>query len=539
MPPREPRAISKSQFLAGVQCLKQLWWRVHEPRAPELAPTPDQQARFTAGLKVGEVARSYVPGGELVGYRHWEVEQKLAETRALMARRPPALYEAAFAADGAYAVVDILARDGDGYRLIEVKSSTSVKKEHLPDVALQLHVVQRSSVATTGVELMHLNRECRHPDLSNLFTRADVAEDIRHWVPQVPEIVAAQRAALAGPLPDVAIGDQCFEPFECPFFARCWPKWPPDHVSNLYLMRRRALELVAKGYHSIHDLPGELRLNPMQLRQVRAVRSGAMIVESGLVEGLREFEGPLAFIDFETVAPAIPVWPGCRPWENVPVQFSVHLEQPGGGWRHSAWLAEGPEDPRPELAERLVDACRDARALVAYHASFERDCLRVLALGAPHLAADLGEMELRLRDLLPAVRNHIYHPDFGGGFSLKKVLPALVPELTYDDLEIRDGAIATVELWRLMFERDQMSARHRERLRRALLRYCERDTWAMVRLLERLRGIAETVAVAPAPQPEPAAEPAAVEPAVVELRRAPARAAKRRPPPYVQLELDL
>ncbi len=328
---------------------------------------------------------------------------------------------------------------------------------------------------------------------------------------------------------------QCFEPYECPFRRRCWPEWPEDHISTLYLMRRRALELEARGYHSIHDLPGDLRLNPMQARQVRAVKSGSLVVEPGLVEGLREFEGPLAFIDFETVAPAIPVWPGCRPWENVPVQFSVHLQDRAGGWRHVEWLADGPGDPRPALAERLVEACRNATALVAYHASFERDCLRVLALGAPHLATELSEMELRLLDLLPAVRNHVYHPKFGGRFSLKAVLPALVPDLTYDDLEVRDGAQATVELWRLVFERDALTTRRAERLRRALLRYCERDTWAMVRLLERLREIAATLVVAPTVA---AAGDAEGEPAPVLVRRA-ARGAARPAPKAVQLDLGL
>lgn len=539
MPPAAPRLLSKSLFLAGVQCLKLLWWRAHEPQAPELAPTPDQQARFDAGRRVGEVARAYVPGGTLIGYRHWEIDQKLAETRSALARGAPTVYEGALSGDGAYAAVDILERRRDGFGLIEVKSSTSVKKEHLPDVALQVHLARASGLDVRGAEVMHLNRECRHPDLSNLFTRVDVTGDIGHWLSQIPEIVAAHRGVVAGPLPDVAIGDHCFEPYECPFFKRCWPAWPEHHVSTLYLMRRRALELEAKGYRSIHDLPGDLRLNPMQARQVRAVQSGALVVEPGLVDTLREFERPLAFIDFETIAPAIPVWPGCRPWENVPVQFSVHLETPTG-WRHEQWLAEGSDDPRPELAEKLVAACRDARALVAYHASFERDCLRVLAYAAPHLAPELGEMELRLRDLLPAVRNHVYHPDFRGSFSLKSVLPALVPELTYDDLDVKDGARATVELWRLVFESETLGARQVARLRRALLAYCERDTWAMVKLLERLRELAATLIVAPTVA-EPGEEPVpelAPQLAPALLRRARGRAAAP-PPRAVQLDLGL
>lgn len=535
MPPSAPRLLSKSLFLAGVQCLKQLWWRWHEPKAPELAPTADQQARFAAGRRVGEVAREYVPGGELIGFRHWEIEQKLADTRRRLAAQPAVLYEAAFAADDAYAAVDILARDGDGYRLVEVKSSTSVKREHQPDVALQLHLARRNGLEVAGVEVMHLNRECRFPDLGNLFIRTDVARDIAHWVPQVPEIVAAQRAALVGPLPDVAIGDHCFDPYPCPFSRRCWPEWPDDHISTLYLMRRRGLELEAKGYRSIHDLPGDLKLNPMQARQVRAVKDGSLVVEPGLVAALDEFAGPLAFIDFETVAPAIPVWTGCRPYENVPVQFSVHTRRADGTWHHDQWLAEGPGDPRPELAERLVAACASAQALVAYHAAFERDCLRVLALGAPHLATELGEMELKLLDLLPAVRNHVYHPQFGGSFSLKAVLPALVPELNYDDLDVRDGAAATLALWQLVFERETLLARDATRLRQALLRYCERDTWAMVKLLDRLRELAATVAVAPTTTGE-VTEPAEPEPVL--LRRARGRTS-RSAVRGVQLDLGL
>jgi predicted RecB family nuclease len=537
MPPRAPRPLTKSLFVAGIQCHKLLWWRAHEPNAPELAPTPDQQARFEAGRRVGELARQYVPGGELIGFRHWEMEQKVEDTRRRLAAGAGALYEAAFAAGGAYAAVDILERDGDGVRLVEVKSSTSAKPEHLPDVALQVHVARAAGLDVRGAEVMHLNRECRHPDLSNLFTRTDVVQDLAHWLPQMPDLVAAQRAVVEGPLPDVPIGDHCFDPHECPFFKRCWPAQPADHISTLYLMRRRALELEAEGLHSIHDLPGDLRLNAVQARQMRAVQSGSLVVEPGLVEALREFDGPIAFIDFETVAPAIPIWPGCRPWENVPVQFSVHLLDRTGTWRHVEWLAEGAEDPRPALAERLVEACRYAGALVAYHASFERDCLRVLALGAPHLAVELGEMELRLLDLLPAVRNHVYHPGFGGRFSLKSVLPALVPELTYDDLEIRDGARATVELWRLIFERDVLTARHVARLRRALLRYCERDTWAMVKLLERLRELATTLVVAPTAAAA-SGEEAVEETGPVLVRRA-ARGAARPARRAVQLDLGL
>jgi predicted RecB family nuclease len=174
----------------------------------------------------------------------------------------------------------------------------------------------------------------------------------------------------------------------------------------------------------------------------------------------------------------------------VPVQFSVHVEDRGrgGGLAHHQWIADGPEDPRPALAEALVAACAGARKVVAYYASFERECIRQLREAVPRFAKELERIEHRLVDLLPAVRNHVYHPDFGGGFSIKKTLPALVPGLSYADLKIQDGEIATVELQRLMLEGDRTPPAERAALREALLRYCERDTWAMVKVLEKLRG---------------------------------------------------
>jgi len=171
----------------------------------------------------------------------------------------------------------------------------------------------------------------------------------------------------------------------------------------------------------------------------------------------------------------------------VPVQFSVHVEERGRGLTHRRWIADGPDDPRPALAEAVVEACAGARRVVAYYASFERECLRQLREAVPKLARELERIERRLVDLLPTVRNHVYHPDFGGGFSIKKTLPALVPGLSYADLKVRDGEVATVELQRLMLS--GLAAGERAELREALLRYCERDTWAMVKMLERLRSL--------------------------------------------------
>jgi hypothetical protein len=181
----------------------------------------------------------------------------------------------------------------------------------------------------------------------------------------------------------------------------------------------------------------------------------------------------------------VPVWPGCHPYEQVPVQFSCHV--PGAtGLAHHAWLAEGPSDPREAFARALLTACAGARTIVAYNAPFEKGCVVALARALPHLESELTALSSRIVDLLPIVRDNVYHPDFGGSFSIKSVLPALVPGLGYADLEIRDGSAAATTLEALLLDAGSFSPSEHEALRESLLDYCERDTLAMVRLHERL-----------------------------------------------------
>ncbi len=474
--------------MAGLQCHKLLWWMVHEPTAPELEFDGRVSATMDQGARVGELARTYVPGGLLIDLPYNAYSERLAATEEALRRGSSVIYEAAFRADNVFVSVDILELRGTRARLVEVKSTTSVKEHHLFDVAIQTHVLRRGGLDVARMEIMHLNRQCAYPDLSNLFVRQDVTEAVEGILAKIPGEIAAQATMLTGELPSVAVGDHCLAPWECPFVERCWPERPPHHVSTLYAMRQRALELDQDGYHTIHDLPDDLVLGAIADRQRRAVRTGQVVVEPGLAQALESFIPPLAFLDFETVGLAIPVWNGCHPYDAVPVQFSCHVLQADGGVTHHAWLAEGQADPRAALAERVVTACAGARTVVAYNAGFERGCLQNLAEAVPRLAEPLMRIADRLRDFLPVVRNHVYHPDFGGSFSLKRVLPALVPDLRYDTLPIADGQSATLELVRLLFQANQLDPEVKEQLRRDLLQYCDRDAWGLIKLLECLRG---------------------------------------------------
>ncbi|HEX9581750.1 MAG TPA: DUF2779 domain-containing protein [Gemmatimonadales bacterium] len=480
-----PIRLSKSRFVAGWQCPKRLWWTVHEPAAEELKPDKVLQDRFDQGTHVTALARTRFPGATLIppGADRARIEA----TRLALDFGAPAVLEAAFAAEDVFVAADVLLRERDGLTLIEVKSANSAKEEHVPDVAVQVWVARKNGVNVRRAEVMHLNTDFRHPDTGDLFVRTDITREVEACLPEVPALVAQLKEALAGPLPEVPIGLRCFEPWPCAFHDRCWPD-DPWHISMLYHTGPKGVDRFLKlGVHSIRDLPAGHKLPDAAKRQLRALETGQMIVEPELKESLRDALGDarLGFLDFETINRAVPVWEGLGPWRPAVVQFSYHEQ--GVRPTHRAYLAEGPDDPRPELAERMLEATAGAERIVMY-SSFERSRINELAEQLPALAGDLRALSAKLVDLLPIVRNHVYHPDFKGSFSLKYILTPLIPDLTYSDLAIVDGQVASVEIARLLFVAHLVE--DREQLRRDLLAYCERDTWAMVRLVERLRELA-------------------------------------------------
>jgi hypothetical protein len=479
--------LSKSRFIVGWQCHRQLWWLVYEPEAPELVPDASLQAVFDRGTAVGEAARDFVPGGVLIDIPHDQYDRRLKDTANALKAGASAIYEASFMENSVFVAVDILEKTRGGWNLIEVKSTTTDKPEHLPDISVQLHVLQKAGLRIKKAELMHLNRECRYPDLSNLFARADLSDQAQNLLPQVRKEIAAQLRVLRGALPAVTPGPFCTDPHECPFLDRCWPQLPMHHISSLYRIGQKSVDLEEQGFATIMDLPADYPLSAIAERQRMAVNEDRVIVKPGLRKVLARWKTPMAFLDFETIQPAIPLWDGCRPYDQIPVQFSCHVLNGRGKLDHYEWIADGPGDPRKELVERVADAVKGAKVILAYNAPFEKRCLDGIKDCLPCLARKIDDITARIDDLLPVVRDHVYHPKFGGSFSLKSVLPALVPGMDYDGLEIADGGTASSQLEAMLLHGDALPRKEKARVREALLRYCEMDTMAMVKLLSQLR----------------------------------------------------
>ena len=216
----QPR-LSKSRFCTGLQCLRQLWWRVREPDAPELVSPPDLQAVFDRGHRIGELAQAAFPGGVLIEAEHWDVAKMCKATSAALASGTPAIFEASFSVDGLFSAIDVLERLPAGFALIEVKSTYSVKPQFIPDVAIQVHIARAAGIEVRRAELMHLTRDRFAPPGAKRFVRVDVTDRVEAFLAQVPAQIARMREALTGDLPLVEPGAHCEAPYECPFMARC------------------------------------------------------------------------------------------------------------------------------------------------------------------------------------------------------------------------------------------------------------------------------------------------------------------------------
>jgi hypothetical protein len=493
MQPVPEIVISKSKFIAGVQCLKRLYLQVH---APDLTGDLDDSdnARFKQGLEVGLLARKAFLGGVLVEPGFLGRGSALARTTSLIGYEPvPAIFEGTFRSDGVLVRADILERQPGGrWLLIEVKSSVEPKEHYVYDLAIKRHVLAGCGLDISSAAIMRLNLEYiyddRQYDLSNLFTIADSAEEVRAI--DVPALLKEQRTVLAeSAAPDIQPGAQCTAPHECEFFSRCNTPKPEGHVSFLPNLRRKKLQaLMEGGFHSIKDIPDDFLLTEIQRRNCEAIQTGRTWVSEALQDELAGLNFPLYFMDFESLNPAIPCFEGTWPYHQIPFQWSVHRRlEPGSALDHFEFLATDSGDPRRNFIRSLCGTLGQHGHIIVYNASFESRRLSQLADWLPEFRDRIEAIVARLWDLLPVVRNNLYHPDFHGSFSLKSVLPALVPDLTYEGVAVANGTDAGIAWEKLV--RGNLPDAEKEHLKAALLAYCETDTLAMVRVLDELQAL--------------------------------------------------
>lgn len=497
--------FSKTKYCGLWQCPKIAWLRKYKPE--ERVVDEATLKRMRQGDEVGDLAMGlfgdYVEVSVRDGGR-LDLDRMIEVTAEEMEKGSPAICEASFSYEGLYCAVDILRREGCGWAIYEVKSSTHEEKPvYHADIAYQKHVLERCGVNVTGTYLVCLDREYMRDgelDLSKLCKVADVSAEVAAEQKAVEANLEIAARILASPEePAIDISESCNDPYTCAFWEYCSRNLPTPSVFDLYrLPFRKKIQYHRLGMDSFESLiRNQGIMNEKRLRQIEYAL--ADLPDYVDIEHITEFLGqlryPLYFLDFETMQPAVPRYDGTRPYDQVPFQYSLHfIEQEDGELRHREFLGEPEVDPRRALAEQLCKDIPLGACVTAYNKSFECSRLRELSEAFPDLSGHLLDICENIVDLLVPFRNGwYYNRAVGGSFSIKSVLPALFPndpELDYGNLEgVHNGSDAMIAFPSMA----EMGREERQITRNSLLEYCKLDTYAMVKVWERLCEVSRRV----------------------------------------------
>lgn len=437
--------LTKTTYLHARQCTKR-FWLAHFAPDHMTPPTQAETESIRQGQAVGRAARECFPGGALIESHG---QAAVHQTRTAIEAGAPAIFEATFIHDDALIRCDILLRGPQNrWILIEVKSATRVRDHYLHDLAIQAHVLQAAGLHVARMEIMHINnKSCVFPDLSNLFQRVDVTQSVRTCMQELPHTLEKIRTLRQHRhAPDIAVGRHCNAPYSCPFQDHCWADIPETSIFTVpRLSEEKQNELIALGIYDLRDIPPDFPLTSTQRAYVEFIRAGKPRIDTrGIRRALQELRYPLYFFDFETDSPAIPNIHGMRPYQSYPFQYSCHIVHANGRTEHREYLHQEDNDPRPAIARQLVRDLGQTGSVIVYSAQFERGVLRELAKALPPYAELMQGIQARLWDQLAVMRRHYDHPRFLNSKSIKRVLPVLVPDLSYDDLSVQRGDEAQI-----------------------------------------------------------------------------------------------
>ncbi len=483
--------LSKSKLMAFRQCPKRLWLEV---KKPEILEIPENaQAAFQIGHQVGEIARKLYDKdakGILIDVVNEGFSQAIARSQTLRNANTP-IFEAGFASDGVLAFADVMLPDEEKgqrvWHMVEVKSSTSVKDYHLDDIAIQSYAAESAGFKLKKVSLAHIDSSFVYPgneDYRGLLAEEDLTDNALSRKEEVKAWVSQAQSLLRKNEPDVDPGDQCAEPFECGFYNYCTRDMVQAEYPVQWLPRitkAKVKYLAEQGIYDLREVPDDL-LNDTQLRvKQQTVLDEPYFDQKSAQQELSDLPFPAYFLDFETINFPVPIWIGTRPYQQVPFQFSLHIMNESGDLKHHEFLDTSGESPILGFAEKLIETCGNSGPVFVYNAGFETARIKELAGMLPELSQQLLAINERIVDLLPIARKHVYFPSQQGSWSIKQVLPALVPTLKYSDLEgVQHGGMAMDAFMEALHPNTTIA--RKEEIRSQLSAYCKLDTFAMVRL---------------------------------------------------------
>ncbi|MFA7290062.1 MAG: DUF2779 domain-containing protein [Melioribacteraceae bacterium] len=489
-------SLSKSSYIKGLQCEKQLYLYKHSYDLQDKI-TEMQLAIYRKGTSAGILAQSLFPNGiDASSSSHFQYKEGIEKTYQLMQNQNQTIYEATFLYNGIVVIADIIVKQGDTINVYEVKSSTSITNVIINDAAIQYHVITNSGYRVNDFFIIHINKNYmleNELDINSLFVNKSVKQKIKSLQKNVRNNIIHFNELLTQPeAPQISIGPHCTTPYQCSFIGTCWKDVPPYSIFNIAgLSQEKKFDLYYKGITELKNIPNNYPLSPMQWQQVNSEMKGEKVVKKKEIKTfLTKLKYPLYFLDFESFQPAVPIFDKSKPYQQIPFQFSLHVQiTEEAQLKHYEFLAEPGSDPRTKLADALIPLIGTNGSIVVYNKVYEVSILNKIATDFPEYAEDIENILKMIVDLMePFEKRFYYSPDLKGSYSIKYVLPSLVHELSYAGLAIKEGGEASLFYEQLLHEEDY---RKIESVKEALLRYCELDTLAMVKIVGKLRELIE------------------------------------------------
>lgn len=482
--------LSKSTFLRGSQCKKSLYLNWHHPELKDKISAM-QEAIFSQGTNVGKIAQKLFPGGVDAGiYVPANYAKSIEMTSQLIRDGVPVIYEAGFSFNGLHCFVDILVKNSDGWKAYEVKSSTLVKPVNLLDAAFQYYVLTSCGLDLVDFSLVTVNTAYKRSgelDIQQLFKIESVYNQVLKRQDKVKQDIEDFFVTLKLPTkPVIDIGPYCTDPYDCDFRGHCWQHIPDYSIFNISrLAGDKKWELYRMGILQFEDIPLDFKLNDSQWQQVKSELKGETKIDHEAIHRfLDNLNYPLYFLDFESFQPAVPMFDLSRPFQQIVFQYSMHIMKSGiSAVAHTAFLANADgTDPRIPFIKRLIGDIGEEGDIIVFNKAFESSRLSEIAASFPEYETRVRMINARMKDLMVIFQQRQYYvPEMKGSYSIKQVLPAMVPGFSYDNLPIGDGGSASMAFTTLLSEHDPEKI---ATIRENLLEYCKLDTLAMVEIVK-------------------------------------------------------
>ncbi len=492
----EKAILSKSTFIRGLQCEKSLYLYKHNYNLRDEISS-QLQAIFNQGTNVGILAQGLFPDGvDASPSSYFKMQESVFKTQEFIENGEQIIYEATFQHNGILSALDILVKDKEGWKAYEVKSSTSVSETYILDAAIQYYTIVNSGIDLKDISIIYINNQYIKDGnivIQQLFTVESVFDRVLEVMPSIPnQIDAFKKLIKQDAIPNIDIGAHCDNPYSCDFKGHCWKHIPPYSIFDIAgLLTSKKFVLYNQGIISFDQL--NLNSAPLngnqQIQVISELEQKTFIDKPNIQNFISGLEYPIYYLDFETMTSAVPIYNNSRPYQQLVFQYSLHIEQKNRDITHKEYLAEANPniDPRDAFVEQLIQDCGTSGDILVYNIGFERGKLNDLIALYPQHQNEIQAIINRLKDLMiPFQQKWYYTPEMKGSYSIKYVLPALVPELSYQDLEIKGGGTASTTFAQMVIGEFQGNL---QKTRIDLLEYCKLDTYAMLKIVEKLKKV--------------------------------------------------